>query len=92
MPFNVLKIRRSKDRFQNVNEWLDSRHTFDFGKHELLLGRIFYAIQVINEDIIAPNAGFQMHPHKNMEIITIVTEGCLTHKDSLKNTGEIVSN
>ena len=92
MTFNVLKIRRSKNRFHSVNEWLDSRHTFDFGKHESANWKNFGAIQVINEDIIAPNAGFQMHPHKNMEIITIVTEGCLTHRDSLNNTGEIFSN
>ena len=46
----------------------------------------FGALRVINDDVIAPQSGFGMHPHRNMEIITIVEKGAVSHKDSMGNT------
>jgi len=55
-------------------------------------GDNFGNIRVINEDTISPNSGFNMHSHCDMEIITVVTKGSITHRDSLNNLGKIHEN
>ena len=85
MAFNILKLRKSNERFISSREWLESRHTFSFAEHRNQLWDNFGKIRVINEDIISPNSGFNMHSHSNMEIITIVIKGAITHRDSLNN-------
>jgi redox-sensitive bicupin YhaK (pirin superfamily) len=50
----------------------------------------FGALNVLNDDIVAPGQGFGRHPHDNMEIITIVLEGTLEHKDSMGHSQQIV--
>ena len=85
MAFNILKLRKSNERFISSREWLESRHTFSFAEHRNQLWDNFGKIRVINEDIISPNSGFKMHSHSNMEIITIVIKGAITHRDSLNN-------
>ena len=67
--------------------WLKARHHFSFASyHEP--GRMGHgALRVWNDDEIAPNTGFPAHPHANMEIITYVREGAITHQDSLGNKG-----
>lgn len=69
--------------------WLQSRFSFSFADwyDPNLMG--FGVLRVLNDDIIAPESGFGMHPHNNMEIITIVTRGTVSHKDSMGNDLEI---
>ncbi|WP_024510544.1 pirin family protein [Bradyrhizobium sp. ARR65] len=67
--------------------WLKARHHFSFAGHYDPGNLGHGALRVWNDDEIAPNTGFPAHPHANMEIITYVREGAITHKDSLGNTG-----
>jgi len=67
--------------------WLKARHHFSFGEHVDPARMGWGALRVWNDDEIAANTGFPPHPHANMEIITYVREGAITHKDSLGNEG-----
>jgi quercetin 2,3-dioxygenase len=67
--------------------WLKAKHHFSFGDYEDVTRMGWGALRVWNDDEIAPNTGFPPHPHANMEIITYVREGAITHKDSLGNEG-----
>ena len=67
--------------------WLDAKHHFSFGDYRDPKRMGWGALRVWNDDEIAPNAGFPPHPHANMEIITYVREGAVTHRDSLGNEG-----
>jgi quercetin 2,3-dioxygenase len=67
--------------------WLKARHHFSFGEFADPSRMGWGALRVWNDDEIASNAGFPPHPHANMEIITYVREGAITHKDSLGNEG-----
>jgi len=67
--------------------WLDARHHFSFADYHDP-GRMGWGpLRVWNDDTIAPNSGFPPHPHANMEIITYVRSGAITHQDSLGNRG-----
>ena len=89
MGFNIIKLRKSNERFKSNREWLDSKHSFSFAEHSDPIWDNFGKIRVINEDIISPNSGFSTHSHSNMEIVTIVIKGEITHRDSLNNLGII---
>ena len=67
--------------------WLKARHHFSFGSHYDPNNMSHGSLLVWNDDEIAPNTGFPAHPHANMEIITYVREGAITHQDSLGNKG-----
>ncbi len=67
--------------------WLDTRHHFSFGDYHDPSRMGWGGLRVWNDDEIAPGTGFPAHPHADMEIITYVREGAITHKDSLGNTG-----
>ena len=67
--------------------WLKAKHHFSFGSHYDPANMGYGALRVWNDDEIAPNTGFPAHPHANMEIITYVREGAITHQDSLGNKG-----
>lgn len=85
----MIKVRKSEDRGSTKIDWLDSKHSFSFGNYYDLDYMGFGALRVINEDKVKPAAGFGAHPHSNMEIISYVLEGALSHKDSL-GTGSII--
>lgn len=67
--------------------WLDARHHFSFAGYHDDKRMHWGALRVWNDDTIAPNTGFPPHPHADMEIITYVREGAITHEDSLGNRG-----
>ena len=67
--------------------WLDARHHFSFAGYHDPARMGWGAIRVWNDDMIAPNSGFPPHPHRDMEIVTYVRSGAITHRDSLGNTG-----
>jgi redox-sensitive bicupin YhaK (pirin superfamily) len=67
--------------------WLKAKHHFSFGSHYDPENMGHGALRVWNDDEIAPNTGFPAHPHADMEIITYVREGAITHQDSLGNKG-----
>ena len=67
--------------------WLDARHHFSFASYRNPARTHFGALRVINDDKVAAGRGFGTHPHDNMEIITYVRSGAITHKDTLGNTG-----
>jgi quercetin 2,3-dioxygenase len=67
--------------------WLKARHHFSFADYHDPTRMGWGSLRVWNDDEIAPNTGFPPHPHANMEIITYVREGAVTHKDSLGNEG-----
>lgn len=67
--------------------WLDAHHHFSFADYYDPARMSWGAIRVWNDDIIAPQSGFPPHPHADMEIITYVRSGAITHKDSMGNEG-----
>jgi redox-sensitive bicupin YhaK (pirin superfamily) len=69
------------------NEWLNARYHFSFSRYRNPARMGFGRLLVWNDDEIAPQSGFGAHPHDNMEIITFVRQGALTHRDSLGNEG-----
>ena len=74
----------------NANHgWLKANHSFSFAQYYDPERMNFGALRVLNDDTIAPGKGFGMHPHDNMEIITIPLKGDLEHKDSMGNVGAI---
>jgi redox-sensitive bicupin YhaK (pirin superfamily) len=69
------------------HSWLKARHLFSFASYFDPSNMGHGSLRVWNDDEIAPNTGFPAHPHANMEIITYVREGAITHQDSLGNQG-----
>lgn len=86
----MLTVRKGTDRgVTQFGGWLDSRHTFSFGDYYDPRHERFRTLRVINDDRVAPGAGFPTHPHRDMEILTCVLSGALEHRDSMGN-GEVI--
>jgi quercetin 2,3-dioxygenase len=69
------------------NEWLNARHHFSFGHYHDPERMGFGRLRVWNDDEVAPGTGFDPHPHREMEIVTYIREGAITHRDNLGNEG-----
>lgn len=82
-------IHRADSRGGGDYEWLSTRHSFSFAHWYNPLRMGYGALRVLNDDVVAPSSGFGMHAHSNMEIITIVMKGVVTHTDSMGNSFEV---
>ena len=84
-----IDVRRSHERFHTRAGWLDSKHSFSFGRHHDPTNTHHGQLLVLNDDRVAAGTGFETHPHRDMEIVTWVLSGELEHKDSQGNRGMI---
>jgi quercetin 2,3-dioxygenase len=71
--------------------WLDAKHHFSFANYHDPARTSWGNLRVWNDDTIAPHSGFPPHPHRDMEIITYVRDGAITHQDNLGNQGRTVA-
>lgn len=78
-------LRKASERGKTKTDWLDSYHSFSFADYHDANWNRFHSLRVINEDTITPGSGFGTHGHQDMEILTLVLEGALEHKDSMNN-------
>jgi redox-sensitive bicupin YhaK (pirin superfamily) len=88
-PVPAVDVRRSGDRAATRLSWLDSKHSFSFGRHYDPGNTHHGVLLVSNDDVVTPGAGFETHPHRDMEIVTWVLTGSLVHEDSTGHAGVI---
>lgn len=85
----MITLRPAAERGRTDIDWLDSRHTFSFGDYRDEAHMGFRTLRVINDDRVRAGQGFGTHSHRDMEIVSVVLEGALEHRDSL-GTGSII--
>lgn|SRR5574341_971277 len=85
----MIKIMKSGEHYHHEEDWLSTYWHFSFDHYRDPERMNFGPLRVFNDDVIAPGKGFGFHPHRDMEIITYVTEGELEHRDDQGNQGVI---
>jgi redox-sensitive bicupin YhaK (pirin superfamily) len=85
----MIQVRPGVERGRTQISWLDSHHTFSFNDYHDPDHMGFRSLRVMNEDVVAPGAGFGRHGHRDMEILSYVLEGGLEHQDSSGGGGVI---
>jgi quercetin 2,3-dioxygenase len=85
----MMLVRRSDERGGGDHGWLRTRHTFSFADYYDPRWMSFRALRVLNEDVVEPGHGFPRHSHRDAEIVSLVLEGSLEHKDSL-GSGSVI--
>ena len=84
------ELHRASERGHASHGWLNTYHSFSFATYFNPAREQFGCLRVLNDDTVAGGTGFDLHPHNNMEIVTIVVEGALEHRDSMGNIQVIV--
>ena len=89
LPTPQVDVRRAAQRARTRNAWLDSRHSFSFGRHYDPANTSHGVLVVNNDDLVEAGSGFDTHPHRDMEIVTWVLRGSLVHQDSAGHSGVV---
>jgi quercetin 2,3-dioxygenase len=87
----MIEHRKYADIGGGDHGWLKAKHHFAIGPYGNPIHTALGNLYVLNDDEIAPGTGFPLHPHANVEIVTYVREGAITHRDSLGNEGRTVA-
>ncbi|MCW3149166.1 pirin family protein [Stutzerimonas stutzeri] len=87
----MIELRPHAELGHAHHGWLNARHHFSFAEYHDPARMHWGRLRVWNDDSIAPQSGFPPHPHRDMEIITYVRQGAITHEDSLGNRGRTVA-
>ena len=85
----VAVASRAPDRAATKISWLDSKHSFSFGRQYDPANTHHGVLLVNNDDTVRPGSGFETHPHRDMEIVAWVLRGSLVHQDSTGHAGVI---
>lgn len=87
----MIKVIKFNQLGKFKNDWLSASYHFSFSAYYNPERMSFGKLRVINDDVIAPHSGFDTHSHRDMEIITYVKKGVITHQDSMGNVAKIVA-